>query len=170
MMELLNNNFLKSENHISETLPDEKTTCVDDRMVYLSLEIKFCSLEIIKIARSNQFNIQYDDDDTEVLNLQNEEWKLDENILSGNNINVLSSLSSSEAQSIQNIMEGLSKKPFLLHHGQRYEQYPLINAHKREEDDFVKTIKRVEKSSVPVCGSIIGSHTLYKIKGNDDEK
>lgn len=67
-------------------------------------------------------------------------------------------------------MDGLCTNRFLLHHAQGYEQYKLINASKREEDDFLKTVQRVEKSPMPVGTNITGSHKLYKIKTVDNEK
>lgn len=92
------------------------------------MDNKLDSGEITKIGLCNRLNIQYDDGDTEVWNLQNKGWKIGENDLSGCNINDLSTLSSSEQEAIENIMDVPVIKPLLLHHAEGYEQYLLIYA------------------------------------------
>lgn len=44
----------------------------------------------------------------------------------------------------------------------------LVNAYKSEEASFLKTVKRVNRRSVPASANVISSHVLFKGKGEDD--
>lgn len=72
--------------------------------------------------------------------MKQEEWKFDKNNLSGNIINVILALSSSEEQKIQKVIDRFEMNPFLSNHAQGYEQYPLTNSYKREEYGFLKSV------------------------------
>lgn len=46
--------------------------------------------------------------------------------------------------------------------------YPLWNAYKAEEENFMKTVRVVHVSEVPANFNKITSHVIYKVKPNDD--
>lgn len=66
------------------------------------------------------------------------------------------------------MLEYFGNKPFLRHHAQGFDQFPLVNAYKAEEETFLKTARPVPKDKIPPSSNIISSHTLYKVKMNDD--
>lgn len=59
-------------------------------------------------------------------------------------------------------------KSFMKHQAQGFDQFPIVNAFQREQDKFLKTVRPVLKNKVPAGSNIIGSHTLYKVKTNND--
>lgn len=64
--------------------------------------------------------------------------------------------------------EYFGNKAFLKSQAKGFKQCVRITARKVEEEDFLKTVKIVPKTKVPTSADVINSHTLYKIKVNDD--
>ena len=58
--------------------------------------------------------------------------------------------------------------PFLRHHAQGLDQFPLVTSFKTEEETFLRTVKQFAKKDVPAGANIICSHTICKVKQNDD--
>lgn len=56
---------------------------------------------------------------------------------------------------------------------QGFDQFPLLNASNEEEQQYLKTVTVIPLSNINSNDkkemNIIGSHTLYKIKQNDDD-
>lgn len=70
---------------------------------------------------------------------------------------------------VLSVMEDkFENKTFLRHQAQGFEQLPLVNSYKTEEESFLKTVKIVPKKSVPHGANVISSHTINKVKKNDD--
>lgn len=44
----------------------------------------------------------------------------------------------------------------------------MINAYKKEEEAFKRTVREIPRDSVPTDSNVISSHVLYKLKLNDD--
>lgn len=84
--------------------------------------------------------------------------------LSGGNLQV----TSTEAAVLNSMLEQVGNKPFLRHQAQGFDQYSLVNAYAREEETFLKTARPVYQREVPPGANVISSHTLYKLKHNDN--
>lgn len=113
--------------------------------------------------------IVYGDVDFEMLNMSNEVWRYEyDNLVNASVSKLDQTLTSNESHVLKEMMNVFANKPFLLHHAQGLEQYPLISAYKHKDEPFIKTVKRVSQSSVPLGTNIISSHTHYKDKINDD--
>lgn len=57
---------------------------------------------------------------------------------------------------------------FMKFHAQGLEQYPLHNAYKKEEESFLKTVRRLHLSQVPCNRNIVSSRVLYTLKTDDE--
>ena len=66
------------------------------------------------------------------------------------------------------MVDHFGNKPFIKDHAQCFEQYPLVNAYKLEEEIFLKTVGPVSNDKILPGSNVISSHTLYKVKQNDD--
>lgn len=51
-------------------------------------------------------------------------------------------------------------RTFLRHQAQGFEQFPLVNSRKTEEETFLKTVNIVPKHSVPHGANVISNHAL----------
>lgn len=60
-------------------------------------------------------------------------------------------------------------KPFMHYDAQGFDQYPIFNAYKQEEDSFKKFVRILGHSSVGLEAIILSSHVISKIKINDDQ-
>lgn len=136
--------------------------------IFWPLENQFFSGTIGNVHEDGTRDVHYDDDDFEVLNLDTENWKL-ETTASALQAGFEYTLHSNEQDVLSNMVDKLGHKPFLRHHAQAFDQAPLINAYRKEEDNFLSNVKIVPRSCVPVNANVIGSHTIYKIKANDDQ-
>jgi len=110
-----------------------------------------------------RFDVHYDDGDKECLGKFS-------STVQANTSSVPSELevSSTEPTVLSSILEHFGNKSFLKHQAQGFEQFPLINAYQREEGTFLKTARIIPKDKSTSGANIIGSHTLYKVKHNDD--
>lgn len=78
-------------------------------------------------------------------------------------------LESSEQETLSEMYTAFGNRPFLQHQAKAFEQSPLVNAYRKVEVKFLMNVKTVPRSSVPKSANIIGSHTIYKLKLNDDQ-
>lgn len=101
--------------------------------------------------------------------MKDEYWRYDQsdNLQVSQN-NGITTLTSNEQEVLSEIFTAFGHRPFLRHHTQAFHQAPIINAYEIEERNFLMNIKTVPRSSVPKNANIIGSHTIYKLKVNDD--
>lgn len=58
----------------------------------------------------------------------------------------------------------------MFHHAQRFPQYVILNAYDAEEVEFKKHVKTVFKSDIPPNANVISSHTIYKIKTEENNQ
>lgn len=65
-------------------------------------------------------------------------------------------------------MNMFGNKSFLRHQAQAFGQFPFVNAYQAEENEFLKNVQIINRQDVPRDANIISSHTIYKIKLNDD--
>lgn len=72
-------------------------------------------------------------------------------------------ISSTENTVLAKMKTHFGNKVFLRHHAQGFDQFPLTNAYRNEEESFLKTVKQVVKQYVPEKANIISSHTIYKV-------
>lgn len=113
--------------------------------------------------------IVYDDADIEKLNISDEVWRYESsNALNANASLFSRTLPSNGKAVVKELMAAFGNKPFLLHHAQGFEQFVLVNAYRRKEEQFFKTAKRVPRHLVPNGSNVISSHVLYRVKINDD--
>ena len=66
------------------------------------------------------------------------------------------------------MLDHFGNKPFLKHHAQGFDQYPLANAYNEGEETFLKTVSPVTHDEVLPNSNIINRHTLYKVKTNEN--
>ncbi len=151
----------------NEEMPQPKEG--DRIQVFWPLDNRYYTGTVSKIGRLGKVNVTYDDGEKETLKLENETWKYDSNDASCSNANIMPRLQSNTKEVLQQIMRDLGNRSFLLHHASGYDQFPLVKAYKEEEEEFLKTVKRIPRKKVPRNANIIGSHTIYKLKRNDDE-
>ena len=120
-------------------------------------------------AEDGRLNVHYDDGDVECLNISNERWQF-ANALAASSSTFPESLklTSKENEVLFSMVDYFGNKPFLKHHAQGFDQYPLANAYKLEEESFLKTVRPVPHDKIPAGSNIIRSHTLYKVKQNED--
>ena len=112
--------------------------------------------------------VHYDDDDVEKLNLSTENWKYDATV-SASTSGFSNTLQSNEQEVLSDMLSALGNRSFLRHQAQAFDQSVIVNAYNKEEENFVANVKIVPRSSVPKSANIIGSHTIYKLKQNDDQ-
>lgn len=77
-------------------------------------------------------------------------------------------VSSTEYIFIASMADYFGNKSFLKHQAQGFEQFPLINSYKQEEETFLKSAEIIPSHKIPAGANIISSHTLYKVKQEDD--
>lgn len=58
--------------------------------------------------------------------------------------------------------------PFIRHQDRVFPSYVLDKSYSDEEKDFEKIVLETPLTDVPNDGNIIASHTVYKIKINDN--
>jgi len=150
----------------------------DKVQVYWPLDNTYYSGSLVSYNHeTGKHHVLYDDGQEEDCNFKDEVWKpLDESEISPNS--TLSSnevlltpgteLSSVEKETIESYYDLFGSKEFLLHHAQGLPSFVTVNAYKKEEENFVKTVKKVYISDVPKDANIISSHVLYKVKVLDD--
>lgn len=69
---------------------------------------------------------------------------------------------------LQSIDDMFKNKAFMLHQSQGFDQFPMVNAYKKDEDSFLRTVKVVHPDLVPNSANVINIHVLYKTKKDDD--
>ena len=143
---------------------------VGDRVsVFWPLEDRFFIGTVHSEADDGRLNIHYDDRDKECLDMTTEKWNFTNAVSASSSVLSLGlHLTSTESEVLSSMVEKFGNKPFLKHHAQDFDQYPLINACKEEEGTFLKTVRPVPHNKIPPGSNIISSHTLYKLKQNDD--
>ena len=118
---------------------------------------------------NGNLTINYEDGETECLNMTEEEWKYTNTInASSSNITTNLEVTCTEQEVLKNMVEHFGNKSFLKHKAQGFDQFSLVNSYKAEEENFLKTFKIVSNREIPDGANIISSYTLYKVKHNDD--
>ena len=162
---------------IKETIDDDFSTensnaepSVGDRISVLwPLDDHFYPGTVESEAQDGLLHIQYDEGDTEQLDMTKEVWSFNDS-LQASPCALPSALqvTSNEETVLTSMRDQFGNKPFLRHQAQGFDQYSLVNAYKAEEETFLKTVRSVTHDKVPKGSNIISSHTLYKVKQNDD--
>lgn len=148
-------------------------TIGDIVQVYWPLDNKYYSGKVDSYNSSTgEHHVLYDDGEKEDLNFKNEVWKPSNSNdpLSANEVLLTpgTELSSVEKETVESYYDVFGSKEFLLHHAQGLPSHVTVNAYKKEEENFLKTVKKVYISNVPKDANIISSHVLYKVKILDD--
>lgn len=143
--------------------------CGDRISVFWPLDDQFYDGTVHSANEDGRFEVHYDDGESECLDLTKEQWKF-ASALPASTVTVSNGLqvTSIESSVLSSMLRHFGNKPFLIHEAQGFDQFPLVNAYKAEEETFLKTVRPVLKSKVPPSSNIINSHVLYKIKQNDD--
>lgn len=118
------------------------------------------------ITDTGQHVINYVDYDVETLTISDETWRYQSSLDAA--LGNFSALPSNEKQILKNIMDSFGNKPFVRHQAQGFEQFPILNAYRVEEEDFKKNVESVKRSCVPPGSNVISSHVIYKVKMNED--
>ncbi len=137
--------------------------------VFWPLDKQFYSGVVASEEDDGKLNIHYDDGDKECLNMDEEQWKFT-NTITANSSQATSSLQvqCTEGEVLSSMLSHFGNKSFLKHQAQGFEQFPLINSYKHEEENFLKTVQLVPITQIPSHANVINSHTLYKLKQDDD--
>lgn len=98
---------------------------------------------VSQITDSGRHFITHDDDDVENLQMADGicRYESSPNAASEN----FSKMSSDEQLVLKKIMDTFGNKRLLRHQVQGFEQFPIINAYRLEEDEFKKNVKIVKK-------------------------
>lgn len=67
------------------------------------------------------------------------------------------------------MFNNFGNKTFLRYQAQAYPDSVLLEAYTAEESDFKRTVNIIPLAEIPTNANIISSHTIYKIKVNDDQ-
>lgn len=95
--------------------------------------------------------------------------RYEQNNVKHSNVGILDQiLISNEHNVLKEMMGVFGNRPFMLHHSQALDQYPPVNVYKHKLDVFIKQVREVLRSSVLRDANNISSHTLYKVKTNDN--
>ena len=101
--------------------------------------------------------------------MSTETWKLTTTVsTSSGTTSSETSLVSTEKDVLTSMLQNFENKPFLKHEAQGFDQFPLFNYYRTEEESFMKTFRPVPIQDISPYGNIINNHTLYKVKRNDD--
>lgn len=161
-----------SSETVSVEIPQADTIgpSVGDRVeIFWTMDNMYYPGTVSQITESGEHVINYDDDDVETLTLSNETWRFKPSQSSLNAaLGNFCTLPSDEQRILKEIMDVFGNKPFMGHQAQGFEQFPIVNAYRKEEDEFTKNVEVVKRSSVPPGSNIISSHVIYKVKMNDD--
>ena len=136
--------------------------------VFWPMDSQYYPGSVTEISDSGYHTVTYDDGDTEALLINEENWRF-ANTLQSSTVTSLPMLESNEQTSVGRIFDFFGNKPFLRHQAQGFDQAALENAYSAEETAFLKTVQPIPRSAVSDDANIIGSHTIYKIKSNDDK-
>lgn len=128
--------------------------------------------DTVHATEDNIHTIHYEDADIEHVNMENEQWTyqntVDNGIANGNSTSL--TVDSNENEVLKELFGFFENKPFLKHHSQGFQQFPLVNAYKKEEEQFIKTVRiiTIDYLKDKTVLNIINSHTLYKFKQTDE--
>lgn len=73
-------------------------------------------------------------------------------------------LDSIEPVFLSKMFRELGNQSFMRHNAQSFDQAPLVNAYRKEDEKFIMNVKCVFQSSVPKSANTILKHTIYKLK------
>lgn len=107
--------------------------------------------------------VKYDDDDVEVLNFGNEEWRFCSGLCLAESVLLTSWLSKFYTR----MLEFLGNKPFMRHKATVSLQLALSNAHDYEGAEFRKTVECVFVADAPANANGISSQVIHKTKINN---
>lgn len=160
---------------IIDSEQSKKVARGDHIEVFWPLDDTYYSGVVKHLHQNGEVTVLYNDGAKERLQMDKEIWKHCCNAATANAVGAKDKESSSEytvknmePYELQRMYNFFGNKPFLRFQAQGFEQYVITSAYKQEEESFLKTVKLVPKEKVPENANIIRSHTLYKIKVNDD--
>lgn len=140
---------------------------VGDRIdVFWPLDNQYYSGIVSSYDDDGKATINYDDSEIETLDMSKETWKLS---AASSALSMKIDSNTLEQQVLKLYQSLFQNKTFMRHQAQSLEQFPIINAYKAEEETFLKTVTTVPIKTLPQDANIIGSHTIYKVKMNDDK-
>ena len=158
-----------NDDDFSTENPNAEPSVGDKVSVLWPLDAKFYPGTVMSEAQDGSRHIQYDDGDTEQLDMTTEVWRFQDPLpASSSALSRALQVTSTEKTVLSSMRDHFGNKPFLRHQAQGFDQYPLLNAYKAEEETFLKTVRPVTHDKVPKGSNVISSHTLYKVKQNDD--
>lgn len=124
---------------------------------------------VIAEEQNGSQTVVYDDGGIETLDFGRETWCY---ASSAKLLSICASsikLNSDAPMVLSSMFNFFGNKPFLRHQAQAFPAYILLNAYMTEECDFRKVVKETPLVEIPHKSNIIASHTIYKIKVNDDQ-
>ena len=141
----------------------------DSVAVYWPEDDQYYTGTVHSAEPDGRLNVHYDDGEKECLDMSAETWKLTTTVSANSGTtSSRTSLLSTEKDVLTSMLQNFGNKPFLKHEAQGFDQFPLFNSYRTEEESFMKTVRPVPIQDVPQYGNIISSHTLYKVKRSDD--
>lgn len=88
------------------------------------------------IITSGEHLIKYDDDESETLNLNDEEWGYEQPSNLQAAFGSVITLQSNEQEVLSDMLEVFGNSSYMRHHTQAFDQAPLINSYAAEEKMF----------------------------------
>lgn len=67
------------------------------------------------------------------------------------------------------MMTDLGSRPFMSHHAQGFPQFAIMKVNEAEEAKSFVNTRPVPKSFLPPNANIVSSHTVYRIKAEDND-
>lgn len=138
--------------------------------IYWSEDDEYYSGVVTEVDETGH-TIVYDDGDVEIVDFSGEQWRFtgsQDGVLESNTVSGLTTLSRNEQEALGAMFKYFGNKPFMRHEAQGFSQAAIMSAYQREEDVFLENVKIVRRTTIPTDANIISSHTLYKLKVNDD--
>lgn len=163
--------------HTSNENPSTESISRGDRVqIFWPDDQKFYAGTVKHMHRDGFITVIYDDGERERLNFDNEIWRnestTDSVCASSAQVDSvdldLETVKDIEPMELKKMADYFGNKTFLKHQAQGFEQFVLHKAYDAEEAVFLKTVKIVPRGDVPNGANVINSHTVYKVKSNDD--
>lgn len=123
---------------------------------------------VVAEKQNNIHTVVYDDGGIETLYFANETWRYASGAMLMSMIASSIRLESNAPDVLASMLQYFGNKPFLRHEAQSFPDYVLLNAYSAEETEFRRTVRAIPLAEVPNNADIIASHTVYKVKRNDD--
>lgn len=149
--------------------PSEPPTIGYHIDVHWPIDDNFYSVTVTNVDDQGSHEFQYNDGHQETPQMDEETWRFSNTVKSNSSSMTTQNLGSSKQECLRSLFDKFGKKSFKLHRTQGFEQFPLYNAYRSEQESFLKKFRMIPSEQLPINVNIINSHVIYKVKINDDQ-